>query len=183
MARGLFINETFLKSNSEVDENVDMKLINPTIWYCQKEYLEKTLGTVLYNDLITKVVASTLAGDDLTLVDDYIADCLLFWVKHELQVPLTYKFRNKSVSTNTDPNSQPVSFDIHKYLRDYYKPKAQYFTERLEKYLCANEALFPLYCTEDTVDELSPRKTTPQSAFYLGGKEPLRDSNGFIIKQ
>jgi hypothetical protein len=183
MARGLFISETFVKENSEIDENVDMKLINPTIWYCQKEYLEKTLGTVLYNDLISKIVASTLAGDDLTLVDDYIADCLLFWVKHELQVPLTYKFRNKSVSTNTDPNSQPVSFDIHKYLRDYYKPKAQYFTERLEKYLCANEALFPLYCTEDSIDELSPRKTPPQSAFYLGKSEPLRDSYGYIIEQ
>jgi len=183
MARALFISETFVKENSEVDENVDMKLINPTIWYCQKEYLEKTLGTVLYNDLATKIIAGTLAGDDLTLVNDYVADALLFWVKHELQVPLLYKFRNKSVGKNTDQNSQPVGFDEHKYLRDYYKPKAQYFTERLEKYLCANEELFPLYCTEDEIDELSPRNTPPQVAVYLGPTKPQKDRYGYYTTE
>lgn len=182
MARGLFISETFVKENSEIDENVDMKLINPTIWYCQKEYIEKTLGTTLYNDLISDVVAGSLSGDNLTLVDDYIADALLFWVKHELQVPLTYKFRNKSVNKNTDPNSQPVGFEEHKYLRDYYKPKAQYFTERLEKYLCANTDLFPLYNTSTEEDDLLPRDTKPQVAVYLGKTEPKRDRYGYYIQ-
>lgn len=182
MARGLFISETFVKDNSEIDENVDMKLINPTIWYCQKEYIEKTLGTTLYNDLISDVVAGSLSGDNLTLVDDYIADALLFWVKHELQVPLTYKFRNKSVNKNTDPNSQPVGFEEHKYLRDYYKPKAQYFTERLEKYLCANTDLFPLYNTSTEDDDLLPRDTKPQVAVYLGKTEPKRDRYGYYIQ-
>jgi hypothetical protein len=182
MARGLFISETFVKENSEIDENVDMKLINPTIWYCQKEYIEKTLGTTLYNDLISDVVAGSLSGDNLTLVDDYIADALLFWVKHELQVPLTYKFRNKSVNKNTDPNSQPVGFEEHKYLRDYYKPKAQYFTERLEKYLCANTDLFPLYNTSTEDDDLLPRDTKPQVAVYLGKTEPKRDRYGYYIQ-
>ncbi len=182
MARGLFISETFVKENSEIDENVDMKLINPTIWYCQKEYIEKTLGTTLYNDLIADVVAGSLSGDNLTLVDDYIADALLFWVKHELQVPLTYKFRNKSVNKNTDPNSQPVGFEEHKYLRDYYKPKAQYFTERLEKYLCANTDLFPLYNTSTEDDDLLPRDTKPQVAVYLGKTEPKRDRYGYYIQ-
>lgn len=182
MARGLFISETFVKENSEIDENVDMKLINPTIWYCQKEYIEKTLGTTLYNDLIADVVAGSLSGDNLTLVDDYIADALLFWVKHELQVPLTYKFRNKSVNKNTDPNSQPVGFEEHKYLRDYYKPKAQYFTERLEKYLCANTDLFPLYNTSTEDDDLLPRDTKPQVAVYLGKTEPKRDRYGYYVQ-
>ncbi len=183
MARGLFISETFVKENSEIDENVDMKLINPTIWYCQKQYLEKTLGTNLYNDLLAKVVAGTLAGDDLTLVDDYIADALLFWVKFEIQIPLTYKMRNKSVSTNTDPNSQPVSFDIHKYLKDDFKAKAQYFTLRLENYLCANSTLYPTYCTEDESDELTPRDTPPQVAVFLGKNTPTRDKYGFFNQE
>ncbi len=69
MARGLFISENFVKENSEIDENVDMKLINPTIWYCQKLYIEPALGTALYNDLIADVVAGSVTGDNLTLVD------------------------------------------------------------------------------------------------------------------
>jgi len=183
MARGLFIDETFLKSNSEVDENVDMKLINPTIWYCQKAYLEQTLGTVLYDDLISKIVAGTLAGNDLTLVNDYIADALLYWVMYELQVPLTYKFRNKSLNKNTDANSQPVGFEEHKYLKDVYKPKAQYFTERLEKYLCANSDLFPLYNTTTEDDDLLPKNIPPQVSVYLGGKRiPKLNGNGYYCE-
>jgi len=183
MAIGLFFNEKFLKENSEVDENVDMKQINPTLFYCQKEYIEKTLGTVLYNDLSAKIVAGTLAGDDLTLVNEYVSFALLFWVKHELQVPLLYKFKNKSVNKNTDPNSQVISFEEHKYLKDYYKPKAQYFTERLERYLCANAALYPLYCTEDESDELSPRNTPPQVAVYLGKGMPQKDKYGYYTTE
>jgi len=179
MARGLLINETFVKSNSEVDENVDMKLINPTIWYCQKAYIEPVLGTVLYNDLIADVVAGSVTGDNLTLVDDYIADALLYWVMLELQVPLTYKFRNKSVSKNTDANSQPVDFEQHKYLKDVYRPKAQYFTERLKAYLCENSTLFPLYGTENGVDEISPKDIAPQVSVYLGSKLPKRDKYGY----
>lgn len=183
MARALFINENFLKENSEIDENVDQKLINPTIFLVQKKYIEKTLGTVLYNDLAAKIIAGTLAGDDLTLVNEYIADAMIYWCMHELQVPLTYKFRNKSVNRNTDPNSQPASFEEHKYLRDYYKPNAQYFTERLEKYLCANSTLYPLYCTEDAIDELSPRDTPPQIAVYLGPSQPQRDRYGYYTTE
>lgn len=183
MARGLLINETFVKSNSEVDENVDMKLINPTIWYCQKAYIEPVLGTVLYNDLIADVVAGSVTGDNLTLIDDYIADALLYWVMLELQVPLTYKFRNKSVSKNTDANSQPVDFEQHKYLKDVYRPKAQYFTERLKAYLCENSTLFPLYGTENAADEISPRDIAPQVSVYFGGKLPKRDKYGYYTTE
>ncbi len=183
MARGLFISENFVKENSEIDENVDMKLINPTIWYCQKLYIEPALGTALYNDLIADVVAGSVTGDNLTLVDDYIADALLYWVKHEIQVPLTYKFRNKSVSKNTDPNSQTVDFSEHKYLRDFYKPKAQEFTQRLKDYLCENSDLYPLYGTENGIDEISPTESKPQVAVFLGGKLPKRDRYGYFTNE
>ncbi len=183
MARALFISETFVKENSEVDENVDMKLVNPTIWLCQKKYIEKTLGTILYNDLAAKIIAGTLAGDDLTLVNDYVADALLYWVRNELLIPMTYKFKNKSVGKNSDTNQQPVSFEEHKYVRDYYKPNAQYFTERLELYLCANESLYPLYCTENEVDELSPQDTPPVTAMFLGRTKPTYDAYGNCINE
>ena len=164
--RVLFISERFVKSNSEIDSNVSSTLIRPTVWYCQKEYIERSLGTELYNDLIAKVLADTLAGNDLILVNQYLADALLFWVRHEIQVPLLYKFRNKSVGKNTDPNQQPVDHSEHLYLKSYYKNKAEYFTGRMEKYLCANSTLFPLWldCSTEGIDA---KKTDPTISFYL----------------
>ncbi len=164
--RVLLISERFVKSNSEIDSNVSSTLIRPTVWYCQKEYIERSLGTELYNDLIAKVLADTLAGNDLILVNQYLADALLFWVRHEIQVPLLYKFRNKSVGKNTDPNQQPVDHSEHLYLKSYYKNKAEYFTGRMEKYLCANSTLFPLWldCSTEGIDA---KKTDPTISFYL----------------
>lgn len=164
--RVLFISERFVKSNSEIDSNVSSTLIRPTVWYCQKEYIERSLGTELYNDLIAKVLADTLAGNDLILVNQYLADALLFWVRHEIQVPLLYKFRNKSVGKNTDPNQQPVDHSEHLYLKSYYKNKAEYFTGRMEKYLCANSTLFPLWldCSTEGIDA---KKTDPTISLYL----------------
>lgn len=185
MSRALIIDHTFIRENTEIDENVDQKLINPTIFLVQKKYVEKTLGTNLYNDLCAEIISDyTLASvpDYLTLVDEYIADMMLYWIMYEAQIPLTYKFRNKSVNKNTDPNSQTISFEEHKYLKDNYKKDAQYFTDRLERYLCANSTLFPLYCTEDAIDELSPKDTPPQVAVYLG-KTINKDKYGFYTTE
>lgn len=167
--RVLFISERFVKSNSEIDSNVSSTLIRPTVWYCQKEYIERSLGTELYNDLIAKTLLDrTLATypNYLALVNGYLADALLFWVRHEIQVPLLYKFRNKSVGKNTDPNQQPVDHSEHLYLKSYYKNKAEYFTGRMEKYLCANSTLFPLWldCSTEGIDA---KKTDPTISLYL----------------
>ena len=43
MARPILISEGFFKENSAVDENVDMKQINPTIWQCQIQHIQNVL--------------------------------------------------------------------------------------------------------------------------------------------
>ncbi len=164
--RGLFISERFVKQNSEIDSNVDVNFLRPTIWYCQKEFIEKSLGTVFYDDLITKVIAGTLAGDELNLVNNYLADALLMWVRSEVQVPMTFKYKNKSVGKNTDPNQQPVDLAEHEYLRNYYRMKAEYFTKRMEDYLCANETLFLLWL-DCSIGGVNARETKPQTSLSL----------------
>lgn len=168
--RVLLITEKFVKGNSELDANISMNLIRPTIYYCQKEYIEKSLGTALYNDLIAKTILDpTLVAypDYLTLVNDYLADALLKWVMFEVQVPLWVKWRNKSTSTNTSDNSNPVDLKTIQFLEDKYKDKAQYFTQRMEKFLCANDTLYPLW--DDCVDGgLDAEPTKPTTSIFLG---------------
>jgi hypothetical protein len=68
MANVLFISETFLKQNTQVSDNVDVKYI---------------LGTTLYNKIKTDIAASNLAGVYLTLLEDYIQICLKHYVTAE----------------------------------------------------------------------------------------------------
>lgn len=169
MARILFISEDFIKDNSEIDENVDMKLINPTIWRCQIQYIQNILGTKLYNKIVSDIDGDTLTGNYLTLVNDYCADCLLNYVMFEVQVPLLYKMRDKNVSKKNSDNSQPIDFKEHRYLKDFYQDKAEFFARRIAKYLCENEELFPEYNTEDQIDEVRPQGGEATVSVYLGG--------------
>lgn len=168
MARALLISEKYLKENSVIDDNVDMKLILPTIWQSQKQYIEAYLGTQLYEDIISKVVAGTLAGNDLTLVDDYIADALMYWVVYELQVPMLFKMRNIGVTKDRADFSDPVDLKELARIENRYKKKAEYFSERLTAYLCANLDLYPKYLKSDESDDILPENAKPTTSVFLG---------------
>ena len=155
MARQLFFDENFLKENSEIDENVDMKLLNPTIWRCQIQYMQNVLGTKLYDKILSDIEASTLTG--------------VYWVMYEVQIPLLFKFRDKAVSTKNSTNSAPISTKELSRIENRFKDKAEFFTERISSYLCANESLYPEYDTENEYDETRPQDGMPTVSVYLGG--------------
>ena len=106
----LFISESYLKNNTLVDDNVDQRLIIPSISVVQDMQLHPILGTPLYEDLKTKITASTLNADETTLINDYIAKMLLQWTMYELTLSMLFKYRNKSVATKSSDNSQPIDY-------------------------------------------------------------------------
>lgn len=173
--RGLFISEKYIKENSAIDENVDFKKINPTVWQCQIQHLQNLLGTKLYEDLVSKVVAGTIAGDDETLIQDYISDALLYWVMYEVQIPLLYEFRNKNVSKKSSDNAQPIGTKELSRIENRFKDKAEFFSKRLTDYLCANSELYPLYGTENDIDEVIPQNGKATVSVYLGGETNCND--------
>ena len=65
MARTLLIDMDYIKSNSILDDNVDERLMVDALWTAQREYIKPILGTNLFDDIIAKAGAGTLAGNDL----------------------------------------------------------------------------------------------------------------------
>ncbi len=170
----LFISQDYIKNNTAIDDNVNVKKLLPTVWWCQKAYMERVLGSALFDDLIGKIAPTdTLSGNDLTLVEQYISPALVQWVMFEAQIPMTYSFRNKSVSKDNSDYSQPVDYTEHRYLKDSYKKRAEEFTDRLERYLCANSSLFPLYNTATSSDQILSTDIPPSGGLYIPeGYEP-----------
>jgi len=167
MSIGLFVSETYIKKNTVIDENVDMHLLLPTIWMAQERHIQEIIGGSLYRKIQADIVASTLAGDYLTLVNSYLAPALGWWVMYEADITLLYKYRNKNVSTKTSENSAPVDFTQHKYLREHNKDQAEWWSQRAIDYLCEYSNLFPEY-TDNQYDEISPRSTKYSSTVFLG---------------
>ncbi len=163
----LFISEQYVKNTTLIDENVDVKLILPSIKDCQELRIHPILGTPFYEDLKTKITAGTLNSDEVNLLDTYIAPAMAQWTMYECSTSMLFKYRNKSVSTKNSENSNPISYQDLQYLRDEWKNKAEEREARLINYLCDNDNLFPKY--KENSDDLHPRKTAYQTSFYLGG--------------
>jgi hypothetical protein len=141
----LFVTEQFIKENTLIDGNVDMKYITITIADAQRMHILPILGTALYNELDSQIINGNLTALNTTLLNDYIQDALKYWVIFEGIDLFTYHVTNKNISTKSSDNSQPIQqIDVIR-LMDRNRDKAEYFSQRITKYLCTNEALYPLY--------------------------------------
>ena len=179
MSRALFISEKYIKENTPIDENVDMKKILPTIWMCQIQYIQNLLGTQLYNELVTEIEADTISANNLILLNDYLADCLTYWCMYELQIPLLFNFRNKSTATNNSNFSQPISTKELSRIENRFKDKAEFFSVRVSNYLCANTDIYPLYMTSVSSDDVIAKDGKATTSVYLGSTE-VRKCNKWL---
>jgi hypothetical protein len=165
---GLFISQDYIKNNTEIDENVNVKKLLPVVWRCQRLYIERVLGTALYDDLVGKIAPTdTLSGNDLILVEKYISPALVNWVMFAAQTSMLFSFRDKAVSKDSSDYAQPIDYTEHRYLKDEYKKFAEELTDRLEKYLCANSSLFPLYMSATSSDQIISTNIPPSGGLYI----------------
>ena len=82
MTNTLLISEIKVREYSDINESLDNSLIKNGIRVAQDISLQRVIGTLLYNALLSKVDAGTMDdsvnADYKTLLDDYIQDMLLY---------------------------------------------------------------------------------------------------------
>jgi len=176
----IFISEQALKDSSIINENVDMKLLLPTIKLAQEKYVLPILGTALYNELKTQITNATLTVLNETLLDDYIQPCLIWWIMAESPMPLTYKFMNKSVATRSSENANAASLNDLLKLEERFKDNAQWYSQRVANYLLENSTQYPLYLNPGNgIDTIVPKKSVYSTGMFLGNTKsknlPFKD--------
>lgn len=165
----IFISEQALKDSSIINENVDMKLLLPTIKLAQEKYVLPILGTALYNELKTQITNATLTVLNETLLDDYIQPCLIWWIMAESPMPLTYKFMNKSVATRSSENANAASLNDLLKLEERFKDNAEWYSQRITNYLLEKSTQYPLYLNPGNgIDTIVPKKTMYSTGMFLG---------------
>jgi len=127
----LFISEQTLKDRSLLQDNVDPKLIKPTIKHCQDMFIEPILGTGLYRALQDQITNNNVSVLNAKLLDLYITDCLSWYVASEMVMSLGYKLTNKNVLRKTSENSETSSLNDLFSLMEYYKKKAEWYAQRI----------------------------------------------------
>lgn len=171
----LFISENFLKDNTQVSKNVDVKYIREAILWCQDSEIQTVLGTTLYNEIKDDVTNSTLTGYNKTLMDDYIQPCLKHYVTAECLEMAHYKLTNKGVQIQDSEQSTPASrSDVNRIIEKEVN-KAQWYKQRMLNYLCEFEANFPSYQNpENGLHIIQPKREGYTSNIFLGGVRSYR---------
>jgi len=167
MAYVLFISELKLKDSTAINLNVDPEILLPYVLQAQRIYIEPKIGTDLYEKLESLITAGTIGnvGNEAykTLVDEYIGDCLPSWAFHMCIPYLRFKTENGNIYSKTSETGTALSTEEAQHLREEVRNNAEYFTERMIKYITNNTTLFPEYNTNSGAD-ISPDR----NAYYNG---------------
>lgn len=175
----LLISPNIVFEDSQVQSNVDPKLLRNTILDIQRLVVLDLLGTNLYNDLLAKIqIDNTLVTfpDYKKLLDEYITPVFIKNIEGELAYELNYKFFNKSVGTQNADNLEPADLSELKVITDRAFNKAAKYATKLTAYLVANPTLYPKYLEiVGGVDTVIPTIDSYTNGLYLGTDNQIND--------
>ena len=88
MTTTFIISEEKLRQFTDINDNLDSKLIKNAVREAQDIYLQRLTGTSLYEYILAQIDANTLTGEYKKLVDDFQK----FWKEYQQQKKLSIAF-------------------------------------------------------------------------------------------
>ncbi len=138
------ISEAKIREFTDMNNNVDSKLISNAIREAQDIELQRLLGTLLYNKILSDVQSNTLTGAYKTLVDDWIQNFLLYATYYITLEYIYMRPRNNGLLTPTGgDNSESVDRQMFNVKRQSVQNKREFYAEKLTDYLIENQNSYP----------------------------------------
>ncbi len=168
MARVLFVTEDYIKTNSVIDDEISAQVLMVVAFDSQEMYIEPLLGSRLYNKVKADVTASTLTGDYLTLMTDYIVPTLLKFIEKEIIPINSLRIRNVGATTKSGEFGQSATIKNMEFIMNLAQNKADLIAMKMVDYLKCNTDNFPEYCDNDEGGEIHPLNSATKTGIYLG---------------
>jgi len=140
---------------SGFDGNIDNDTINPFIFMAQNSEIKRILGNDLYTKIVSDYENEVLAGDYLTIYNDYVATILAYFTCSfylQLGVP---KVSQNGVYLVTPEKTEQIFDDKTNKMADKYEKLAIGLENKLIEYL--NSLNLPEW--------ISPDQTKAKSSF------------------
>lgn len=153
MAEALLVTRKDIVKFTAMSGNVDTDKFIQYIKIAQDKHIENYLGTDLIDKIKQHIIDDDLAGNYLTLVNEWIKPCLIHWAMVEYLPFAAYSIANKGVFKHTSENAENASRDEVDYLLEKERNTAQYYTDRLIEHLSFNaSSKYPEYYTNNNED-------------------------------
>lgn len=168
MAEILLTSEQFVKSVTNVSDNLAGKYILPSIREAQEQGLKGILGDCLLSKVKQLFETNSLEGIYKEVVDHcqyYLAYSAIVEVTNKV----SFKIGNFGVAKSTDENLQVASYDEIVKMQYYYQTKVDAYCLELQQWLLQNRESIP-ELTECHCRRLSSNLQSAASCgVYLGG--------------
>jgi len=166
MAQALLITDTDLKKFTATNGNVDVDKFVQFIKIAQDIHIQNYLGTKLLEKIEADIIAGTLSGNYLSLVNTYVKPMLIHWAMVEYLPFAAYTIANKGVYKHSSENSENVDKNEVDFLTEKERSIAQHYTERFINYMCFNNNLFPEY-NNNSNDDMYPDRMNNYTGWYI----------------
>lgn len=172
----LLIQASRIKAFSVISENLDNKLIEPTIIATQDLDLCNIIGDDLYDAICTQVDAASVSAANTTLLNDYIEPFLINKVIANCVIDLTYKLRNKAIMTTTSDFGQVANLTDLSKVQGQYNNRAEGYKRKMEKFICDNSTDYPLYRNKNKESAIGGLYLgNPRNSYENRYKQPKKD--------
>jgi hypothetical protein len=145
MANALFITREEIVKFTALNGNIDSDKFIQFIKIAQDTHIYNYLGSRLFKKISDDIVAGTLAGNYVTLLNDYIKPMLIHWSMVEVLPFISYQIANKGMFKHNSENSTTVDKSEVDFLIEKERQIAQNYSQKYLDYMVFNYGLFPEY--------------------------------------
>lgn len=187
MTNILLISEDYVKSNSNIDDNLWGKMLLPAIREAQEMGLQAIIGGSLYQRILDMVedgsIQQTANSAYKNMLDIFIQPYLLYQVMVNVIPVIGTKLSNMGVMTTDDEKSNHVSKNERDSLSEYYQYRADFYAQRLQDFLSNNRSKFP-ELNENDFEKMSANLNSSHSCnIWLGGARGYEyNKDGYVGK-
>ena len=171
-----------VKENTSMGGNVDVNKFKHLLNDVEVLVLEPTLGTALYDRIVSDFEENSLAGDYLTMFNDYIKPLLWHSVYAHFLRDGIVLVRNTGIYENAPENGSIADIENIKYLSKNASSKADVYINRLERFLC--DVNVPEYRNNQENDyDIDPQDVNTVSGWYFGRDHDTEKYRKYIDKR
>lgn len=166
MANALFITREEIVKFTALNGNIDSDKFVQFIKIAQDTHIYNYLGSNLFKKINDDIVAGTLAGDYVSLLNDYIKPMVIHWSMVEVLPFISYQIANKGMFKHNSENSTTVEKSEVDFLIEKERQIAQNYSQKFIEHMQVNYVKFPEYYLATTGDQL-PKLSTNFGGWYL----------------
>lgn len=172
MQNVLLTSSTFIKSITNISDNISDKMLLPSIRESQEIDLKQVIGENLLDRIKELVRENEINNVENAAYKDVLEKCqyfLAYQTVSRLCVMVSYKIDAIGVSRTRDDNIDYASLAEVMQMEQYYVEKADFFKLELQNFCLANRQALPELRECDCYKIHSNLYATASSGLFLGG--------------